>query len=579
MAAVLSPQSTNPSASPTSLSNRTSPTPHAALSQLPPIATANPQRRPSNKRTKSNSKSRQSTHSAGSQPPNSKRTSQSYNANRLSTLSTTSRTSRTNSQSNLRSASRTASTVFPLFHSSLPYTLVRDFGYPAFHPQHYGPAPESSELATPASESNRRLSDPVPSWEGGRLNWSASPGEWPTAAEYNAQGEGSFKLPNTSFSDDGPAAPGGWSWKRGDGPPYSEDEDLQSPVISTHGHRKQHSNIVGFDRSRGRPRSREVAAGGQGQDALASKRRKKKGRKRDIDADADADSDEDEEDTGKRQSRTTLPSRSFHQGETYSDEDSDGDSDEDEESDSDSTPVLANSPHHILRTRAQAFADSPHPDIDEDNPSRHSMTYTFSIASPDEECTGKAVSLYNFERENDNELPLTEGQIILVSYRLSQGWLVAQDPRTGESGLVPESYVRLFRDLEGWDGQEGDEELDSPGIIYPNNAGAAAELEQARHLSESPESGAEEAAAAARGGPRPGSTSAEPKTPTQATQSHKPAMTSTFSTSRDDLEPRRDLLAQEGRRGSLDRRSGESRSRNSQDPPSRKGSEKGKGKK
>lgn len=85
--------------------------------------------------------------------------------------------------------------------------------------------------------------------------------------------------------------------------------------------------------------------------------------------------------------------------------------------------------------------------------SRYSRDYQFTIASPDEEMHGKAVALFDFERENDNELPLTEGQIILVSYRHGQGWLVAQDPRTGESGLVPEEYVRLLRDIEGgWNG-------------------------------------------------------------------------------------------------------------------------------
>ncbi|KAF2093836.1 hypothetical protein NA57DRAFT_47532 [Rhizodiscina lignyota] len=524
MAAVLSPQATNTSPSPSALPSHSSPGPHPALSQLPPLATSSPQRRPSGKQTKSSSKSRQSTQSAASQPSASKRQSQSYNPNRLSTLSTTSRTSRTNSNSNLRSGSRTHSTVFPLFHSSLPYTLVRDFGYPAFHPLHYGPAPESSELATPASESNRRLSDPVPSWEGGgRSNWSAGPGGWPSADDY-ARTEGAFKLPNTSFADENQAsaATGGWTWKRGDGPPYSEDEDLQSPVISTHthGHRKQHSNIVGFDRSRGRPRSREVAA------------------------------------------------------------DSEEASSEDETSDSDSTPVLADSPHHIfhshVHSQPEAYTDSPHPDSDladddPDNPSRHSLTYTFSIASPDEECHGKAVSLYNFERENDNELPLTEGQIILVSYRLSQGWLVAQDPRTGESGLVPESYVRLFRDLEGWDGEGEDADLDDPhpGSATAEHAGEV--LEEARHSSASPESGVDDVPAPVSSTSASGASRVEQEAARTPTQTHKPAITSTFSTSRDDLEPRKDLVtvASEGRRGSLPM--GDARSR-SRDPPSRTGS-------
>lgn len=81
--------------------------------------------------------------------------------------------------------------------------------------------------------------------------------------------------------------------------------------------------------------------------------------------------------------------------------------------------------------------------------SRYSRNYQFTIVSPDEEMHGKAVALFDFTREHENELPLTEGQVILVSYRHGQGWLVAEDPRTGESGLVPEEFVRLVRDIEG----------------------------------------------------------------------------------------------------------------------------------
>ncbi|KAF2720872.1 hypothetical protein K431DRAFT_205058, partial [Polychaeton citri CBS 116435] len=56
-----------------------------------------------------------------------------------------------------------------------------------------------------------------------------------------------------------------------------------------------------------------------------------------------------------------------------------------------------------------------------------------------------SIALYDFEPENANELRLREGQEIMVSYRHGQGWLVAEDPTTGEQGLVPEEYVRLVR--------------------------------------------------------------------------------------------------------------------------------------
>jgi hypothetical protein len=122
---------------------------------------------------------------------------------------------------------------------------------------------------------------------------------------------------------------------------------------------------------------------------------------------------------------------------------------------------------------------------------------------------GKAVALFDFARENDNELPLVEGQVILVSYRHGQGWLVAQDPKTGESGLVPEEYVRLLRDIEGgWNGLMN-------GNLHPQEATV----------------GIESLLSPISAGP-------EAKTPTQAdhSSSYTPVI-STFSTSHKDLEP------------------------------------------
>jgi hypothetical protein len=80
---------------------------------------------------------------------------------------------------------------------------------------------------------------------------------------------------------------------------------------------------------------------------------------------------------------------------------------------------------------------------------RYSNDYQFAVGCPDEEMHGKAVALFDFVREHENELPLTEGQVIYVSYRHGEGWLVAEDPKTGENGLVPEQFVRLLRDIEG----------------------------------------------------------------------------------------------------------------------------------
>ena len=138
---------------------------------------------------------------------------------RLSQYSTTS----------IPTRSRPPSHIFPIYPSSLPYTLVRDFAYPAVHPLHYGPPPEPSRppsgMTTPASE-QRRLSDPPTSWD-------SQP--W---------GDGWAKihdLPAMQFAD---------------GPPWSEDDDLQSPVVSSR-HRKHKSSGGAF--GHGRHRSREGA--------------------------------------------------------------------------------------------------------------------------------------------------------------------------------------------------------------------------------------------------------------------------------------------------------------------------------
>lgn len=53
----------------------------------------------------------------------------------------------------------------------------------------------------------------------------------------------------------------------------------------------------------------------------------------------------------------------------------------------------------------------------------------------------RAVALFDFTPENDNEIQLIEGQSVWISYRHGQGWLVAEDPVTGKNGLVPEEYV------------------------------------------------------------------------------------------------------------------------------------------
>jgi hypothetical protein len=157
--------------------------------------------------------------------------------------------------------------------------------------------------------------------------------------------------------------------------------------------------------------------------------------------------------------------------------------------------------------------------------SRYSRDYQFTITSPDEEMHGKAVALFDFQRENENELPLVEGQIIWVSYRHGQGWLVAEDPRTQESGLVPEEYVRLLRDIEGGMTSLVGQLADGPGTPY--EAGTPT---QAEHSSQT--------IPAAQPGHAPSSSTSNGY--------HQPIV-STFSTSSKDLVPYpQHLLGQHG---------------------------------
>ena len=79
---------------------------------------------------------------------------------------------------------------------------------------------------------------------------------------------------------------------------------------------------------------------------------------------------------------------------------------------------------------------------------RCSRDYHFTIALPDKEIHKKAVALFDFVRESVDELSLKEGQMIWVCSHQTQGWLMAKDPRTGDSGFVPEKSVRLLPDIE-----------------------------------------------------------------------------------------------------------------------------------
>lgn len=293
---------------------------------------------------------------------------------RLSTYSNLSFTS--------QNRSRPGSHVFPVFHSSLPYALVRDFAYPPIHPLHYGPPPaRASGVSTPASE-YRRLSDPPTSWDTSKGPWAAGP--WSTESNHGHQ-----QLPAMSF---------------GDGPPYSEDEDLHSPVVTS---------------------SRQ--------------------RKNSADTDLHDMEDEHSMSPAGQADRGTFVGLNPDGSETYYI--NDGDSAEDGPG-GEYVTYPANEGRYSYMYGGHP-GHEPGTMYGSEDADRYSADYQFAVGCPDEEMHGKAVALFDFTREHENELPLTEGQVIYVSYRHGQGWLVAEDPKTGENGLVPEEFVRLLRDIEG----------------------------------------------------------------------------------------------------------------------------------
>ncbi|KAI9885571.1 MAG: hypothetical protein M1823_002630 [Watsoniomyces obsoletus] len=421
----------------------------------------------------------------------------SYARNRISMISNLS-----------HSQSRPSSRVFPIIETSMPETLIRDFAYSTLHPLHFGPAPESSEpgsiVSTPVSESHRRLSDPT------RASWVTSLGGW-SAGPWGGDGSVSeHQAPPYLHHKDG-----------GGGPPFGDDDDLQSPVVSSR-HKRHKTTIGAYGGGQGRGRGRgggSSSGGGGGDDDNNNTNTGNTGnnnnnrlypqyfdRERGYYAGTREDGSEtyyvNEGDaasdgpggeyvtyppdqarhsmfgTGasgaydRRRSQRdshfaiTLPNRSYveqqhqqqqvsassgagpksgprrhrhHQGDISSDDPSDSISSPGNDEDEDDEDEFSQH-HHQTR-----YHNHHHP--------------SYAIPpTPDDAMQGKAVALFDFARENENELPLVEGQVIWVSYRHGQGWLVAEDPRTNESGLVPEEYVRLLRDLQGdWGGDLPDD--------------------------------------------------------------------------------------------------------------------------
>lgn len=300
----------------------------------------------------------------------------------------------------------------------------------------------------------------------------------------------------------------------GDGPPYSEDEDLHSPVVVSSRHKKSKSTFAvfgGSHRSGQRLGSDNETHGDGPVSAGYDKDRGYFAGRNGDGSETYYISEADESANGPGGELVTYPPDPDRQSllapNTYA------------------APGQRDS-HFATTLTNRSYEQEPREDSDDETTdipcqsrdSRYSKDYQFTIASPDEEMHGKAVALFDFARENENELPLIEGQVIWVSYRNGQGWLVAEDPKTRESGLVPEEYVRLVRDIEGGLTSLSGEPAEDKSVISSVSAGPGSTATSAQ-----PEAGYTH--------------SAHPSNGSNAGTEKWPPVVSTFSTSSKDLSP------------------------------------------
>lgn len=118
--------------------------------------------------------------------------------------------------------------------------------------------------------------------------------------------------------------------------------------------------------------------------------------------------------------------------------------------------------YHGYTEDFQGIAFEPETNVDyeeeSDNDIQRDLNTRRSIFLPTDYVINRlAVALYDFEPENDNELGLQEGDIVFISYRHGQGWLVAENQNRTKTGLVPEEFVTYVNeDDEHWEEYEED---------------------------------------------------------------------------------------------------------------------------
>lgn len=320
------------------------------------------------------------------------------------------------------------------------------------------------------------------------------------------------------------------------GPPYSEDEDLHSPVVVSSRHKKNKSafpNIAGgFGKGRGRSPGRSNGAESSRQARNKGDQTVYTGTNGDGSGTYYVSRAGDDEANGPGGEIITYPpdqarySNSMLYPNTYHSPRQAGDPANPRSSTYDNTPGSESSGLEPGRFSTDE--------------SRYSRDYQFTIASPDEEMHGKAVALFDFARENENELPLVEGQVIWVSYRNGQGWLVAEDPKTRETGLVPEEYVRLLRDIEGgWGSLSGElAAANEQGMLSPDASGPGYGKSAVTPTQEDSGYGhSTQGSNGSNAGTGGGSAASGSGAGALGSGEKRPSVVSVFSTSRDDLNP------------------------------------------
>ncbi|KAK4961402.1 HOG (high osmolarity glycerol) pathway protein [Elasticomyces elasticus] len=392
----------------------------------------------------------------------------------------------TQQMSSSRPPSTTTTTPFPNFQSALAYTLVRDFAWPDFHPLHHG-APDldsTSGATTPASEwpggSSRRLSDPSMDVGNGGGGWSAGPwgGDGVMYGDPESSEEtGIEALPATSFGEEGEEESAGSGRRK-----HRKSRSYANMTDYERGRRRESAQNNSFRRSRASGAVANAVGLGSSSGTGANEASRGAGGAGGEGTGGDiftfhglsSQSQSQYDPAGRdslRQSRgyiNTGPSTNLSSSSSLSAEAASARSRADSHFQTMLPSRSFGARDRRSRQQQQDSSSAGQPPGTPFDPDTHMPLDTEapllptpqnlreSLGPEDEELyAGRSLALYPFEPENSNELRLREGQVIMVSYRHGQGWLVAEDAETGEQGLVPEEYVRLLSELPHYDERTG----------------------------------------------------------------------------------------------------------------------------